>query len=177
MDNLSKEQIVSDYLKKQIELYKNEADFDNEYFNEQWIEETLKKIMVYDKVSDKVSEWAKKDEYFCTMSNLETQILSIILYYVLKISTKRYDFTKNEKADIIEKYLKKQLDEHKTDEDFNEELYENWVDDWLSSAVENELLGNAILQWAHEDKKWETISEFDGLLWSFLTGCAQMETR
>ena len=72
MDNLSKEQIIRDYLKKQIELYKNEADFDNEYFNEQWIEETLKKIMVYDKVSDKVSEWAKKDEYFCTMSNLET---------------------------------------------------------------------------------------------------------
>ena len=48
MDNLSKEQIIRDYLKKQIELYKNEADFDNEYFNEQWIEETLKKIMVYE---------------------------------------------------------------------------------------------------------------------------------
>lgn len=71
--------------------------------------------------------------------------------------------------ETIKEYLRQQIREHSSDEDFNEELYNDvWVDNTTKRAIEDEFTAEKIVEWANDKKEFDSLSNLNYLIWQLL---------
>lgn len=73
------EQIIKDYLNTQIELHKNDKDF-NEQYNEAWVKGITRRALEDGFNADVIVKWAEHNETWPSIRNLDYVIWCLETY-------------------------------------------------------------------------------------------------